>query len=341
VQLNTYAYSNVTMRLFGSVLVLATAGQYYRLNAKTGETLLLKELTENLDANYTFMAIHKRYALMNSEGRVVALDRDRGRMEWESPKLGERFECAEVVGDRLLVACDGVVNVLDVQSGELVFSETFEGPRKAITLLGDETTFGPDRPLCFVGHCGKVHVIDIKAQKKLEETMLVSEDATFGVAMTLYRGILIASSGGIVMGFLANTYQECWLLQYGPDTGYGFMTSLQVIRQEGKDLALVGSNGYVVALDVSNGKCIWISSLPRGGYAFTSTLHYDGHLYAASNGRLWSLDPASGQVIWNLALSGIGSHSPLLLSTTTRNHMASDTPIIQAQKRQPDFSLLR
>lgn len=340
VQLNTYTNANVSMRLFGSVLVVCSAGQVYRIDATTGETLKLYELTRSLEAKFTCLAIHRNLVLCNSTHRMVALSRDRLKKVWKSGDLGERFDCVEVVGNRLFVACDGEVHAIDLETGQTVFSERFEGPRKALTLLGDEVT-DPDKPVVYVGHCGKVYIIDIKAQSKLETIMLVSEDATFGVALSLYRGLIIAASGGIAMAFNTSDYKELWLRQYGHETGYQFMASLHCTRQNGKDLVFVGSNGYLLAVDPKSGEQLWFTSLPRGGYAFVSTLLYDDVLYAASNGRIWSINPDNGEVIWNMALSGMGSHSPLLVATTARNNMASDTPILQAQHRMPDFSLFR
>ena len=341
VELNTYTNSNATMRLFGSVLVVVTAGQCYRLDTRTGETLKLEELSKKLEAHLTFMEVHRHMAYMNSGHRVVALDRDRLKKVWKSSDLGERFECGEVAGTCLMVACDGEVYALDLITGRTVFSIKFEGPRNAITLLGDDVTFGPERPLCYVGHCGKISVIDVVAQSKLETEMLVSEDASFGVAMQLHRGILVAASGGVAMGFQTPNFQECWLLQYGHETGHGFMSSLHCLRHDGKDLAIIGSNGYALSVDITSGTQLWLTSLPRGGYAFVSSLLYDDVLYIASNGRLWSLSLSSGEVLWEMKLNGMGDHSPLLLSTISRNKMASDTPILQAQKRTPAFSLFR
>jgi outer membrane protein assembly factor BamB len=328
------------MRLFGSVLVVASAGQVYRIDAQNGETLKLYELTSNLEANLTCLAIHRNMVICNTTHRMVALSRDRLKKMWKSSDLGERFDCAEVVGDMLFVASDGEVHALDLDSGQTVFTERFEGPRKAITFLADETT-NPEKPILYVGHCGKVHAIDVIAKTRFETEFVVTEDASFGVSLALYRGLLIASSGGIVMAFQTSTLTEVWLHQFGHETGYGFMTTLQCIRQNGRDLIIVGSNGYVVAVDAKTGEQQWMTSLPRGGYAFVSTLFYDNTLYVTSNGRMWSLNPENGEVIWNMGLTGMGSHSPLLISTTSRNNMSSDTPILQAQHRMPNFSLFR
>ena len=309
------------------------------VDSRTGTALRTFELTTSLESQLTCMAVHKRMIVANSTHRLVALSRDRFKKLWKSGDLGERFECLTVCGPYLFAAVDGEVHAIDLDSGQTVFSETFEGPRRAITLHAEETN--PERPILYVGHCGKVYAIDVNEKKLLEKVMLVSEDDTFGVSLSWWRGVLLASSGGIVMAFSTETHEPAWLLQFGHETGYGFMTSLTCFIHGGMDIVVIGSNGYAVAADIKTGKQLWLTSLPKGGYAFVSSLFYDGVLYVSSNGRMWAINLDNGEVSWNISLDGLGTHSPLLLCTTSRNNMPSDTPIIQAQKRTPSFSLLR
>jgi outer membrane protein assembly factor BamB len=338
--LNPYANNNVTMRLFGSVIVASSGGQIYRVDARNGTMLKLYELTSSLESQYTCMTIHKNLAISNSSHRMVAISRDKMKKVWKSSDLGDRFDCAEVVANRLAVAVDSEVYILDLESGQTVFSERFEGPRKAITLLADETT-NPSQPLLYVGFCGKVHVIDLHAQKRLPTVLNIAEEDTFGVSLAMHRGLLVASSAGVVTAFQTSDLSEAWFHQFGHETGYLFMTSLHTIRHNGKDLVIVGSNGYALAVDLKSGAQLWCTSLPRGGYAFVSSMLYQQTLYVASNGKMWSLNLDDGSVLWSLPLSGLGNHSPSFLSTDGRNHMASDTPILQAQGRMPSFSLFR
>lgn len=319
--------------------MIASGGQVVEVDAQTGTVQRTFELTTSLEAQLTTMAVHKRMIIANSTHRLVALSRDKFKKLWKSGDLGERFECLLMCGEYLFAAVDGEVHAIDLESGQSAFTESFEGPRRAITLLSDESD--PERPMLYVGHCGKVYAIDVKSKKRLDKVMLVSEDDTFGVTMTFWRGVLLATSGGVIMAFSMKTHEPAWLLQYGHETGYGFLSSLTCFIHGGRDIVIIGSNGYAVAADIKTGEQLWLTSLPKGGYAFVSSLFYDGILYVTSNGRMWAINLDNGEVSWNIALEGLGSHSPLLLSTTARNNMASDTPIIQAQKRTPSFSLLR
>lgn len=339
-RLNNYLNSNVTMRLLGGNLLVAAGGQLILLNARNGTSERLYELTSNLEANLTSMTVHRNLVISNSTHRLVAVSRDKFKRVWKSGDMGERFECSQMCGNYLFVAVDGEVHAVDLNTGQSVFSEAFEGPRRAITLLADETT-NPGQPLLYVGHCGKVYIIDVNARKRLEKELLVCEDDTFGVSLALWRGILLASAGGLTTGFVTSTHEPAWLLQYGHETGYGFMTSMHCFIHGGLDICVIGSNGYVVAADIKTGKQLWLTSLPRSGFNFVSTLFYDSVLYVASYGKLWAINIDSGEFTWDLPLTSLGTHSPILLSTISRNDMASDTPIIQAQKRTPAFSLFR
>lgn len=319
--------------------MLASGGQVVEVDAEKGTVLRTFELTTSLEAQLTTMVVHKRMIIANSTHRLVAISRDRFKKIWKSGDIGERFECLLMCGEHLFAAADGEVHAIDLETGQSIYHESFEGPRRAITLYADESN--PERPMLYIGHCGKVHIIDVKEKKRLEKTLLVSEDDTFGVALTMWRGVLLATAGGVVMAFSTETHEPAWLLQYGHETGYGFMASLSCFIHGGTDIVVIGSNGYAVAADIKTGKQLWLTSLPKGGYAFVSSLFYDGVLYVSSNGRMWAINLDTGEVSWNMGLEGLGSHSPLLLSTTARNSIQSDTPIIQSQKRTPSFSLLR
>lgn len=328
------------MRLIGGNLIVASGGQLCLLNATNGTNERVYELTSNLEAHLTSMTVHRNMIISNSSHRLVAISRNRFKKVWKSGDMGERFECSQMCGNYLFVAVDAEVHAIDLNTGQSVFSEAFEGPRKAITLLADETT-NPGQPLLYVGHCGKVHILDVNARKRIDKELLVNEDNTFGVSLALWRGILLASAGGLTTAFFLETREPIWLLQYGHETGYGFMTSMHCFIHGGVDICVIGSNGYAVAVDIKTGKQLWLTSLPKGGYNFVSSLFYDSILYVASAGKMWSINVDTGEIAWTLSLGDLGSHSPILLSTISRNDMASDTPIVQAQSRTPSFSLFR
>lgn len=338
--LNDYMCNNISMKLLGGLLLCASAGQLYQLDATSGREIRMYELTQSLEAQYTCLAIYKHMAVSNSTHRLVSVSRDRFKKHWKSGDLGDRFEALEVVSNRLIVGVDGEVHVVDFETGQTIFAECFEGSRRDLTILGDELT-DPERPVVYIGHCGKVYILDLNEKKLRDQPLLVHEDDSFGVALALHRGLLVATSGGVVTAFVAATLEEAWLHQFGHETGFSFLCSLHCFKANDKEVVAVGSNGYVVLVELKSGKELWMTSLPRGGYAFVSCLFADNVLYAASNGRMWSLDVSDGTVRFNVAMNGIGSHSPLLIAHDVRNNISSDTPILQAQGRVPSFNPLR
>ena len=66
----------------------------------------------------------------------------------------------------------------------------------------------------------------------------------------------------------------------------------------------VGIRGYVLAIDRATGKDLWATSLK--GAEFVNVVLDRGELYAASKGRVYRLDPTSGDVIWENGLTGMG-----------------------------------
>jgi hypothetical protein len=74
---------------------------------------------------------------------------------------------------------------------------------------------------------------------------------------------------------------------------------------------LVGTNGYVVALDTSdlddNRSPKWQTSLPGSGYNIVDVLADSaGFVYAGSQGNVYKLDPTNGAILEHNELSGMG-----------------------------------
>lgn len=72
------------------------------------------------------------------------------------------------------------------------------------------------------------------------------------------------------------------------------------------DYLFLGTHGHVVALDPSDGREVWRTSLPRTGYSVASILVQDGRIFCASGGRAFALDPRNGEILWTNGLSGLG-----------------------------------
>jgi outer membrane protein assembly factor BamB len=74
---------------------------------------------------------------------------------------------------------------------------------------------------------------------------------------------------------------------------------------------LIGSNGYVAAIDVTTGSELWRTKLQTG--VFTATAHsdvsvlvQDKFVFAGSRGHLFCLDVESGSILWHNELQGMG-----------------------------------
>lgn len=74
---------------------------------------------------------------------------------------------------------------------------------------------------------------------------------------------------------------------------------------------LIGSNGFVAAIDVTAGSELWRTKLQTG--VFTATAHSDvsvlvqgGFVFAGSRGHLFCLDLENGSILWHNELKGMG-----------------------------------
>lgn len=76
-------------------------------------------------------------------------------------------------------------------------------------------------------------------------------------------------------------------------------------------LLVLGTNGFVAGMDEDTGEEVWRTSL--SGYGLVNVLWQRGRLFAASQGRLYRLNPRNGEVIWENNLPGMG-YEPISLA---------------------------
>ena len=74
---------------------------------------------------------------------------------------------------------------------------------------------------------------------------------------------------------------------------------------------IIGSNGYVAAIDVMDGRELWRTKLQTGVFTATaqsdvSVLVQGGFVLAGSRGHVFCLDAENGTVLWHNELQGMG-----------------------------------
>jgi len=99
-----------------------------------------------------------------------------------------------------------------------------------------------------------------------------------------------------------------------------------------QELLFVGIKNVVVALNPGDGTEVWRAQLKGGDFV---TVLWDGeNLFAANNGEVFRLDPASGAIVWTNPMKGLrtGVVSLATLLPDKVSHSAYET--IAAQKRR-------
>lgn len=98
-----------------------------------------------------------------------------------------------------------------------------------------------------------------------------------------------------------------------------------------QELLFVGIKDVVVALRQTDGIEVWRAKLKGGDFV---TVLWDGEaLFAANNGEVFRLDPATGAVIWHNPLKGLRTG---VVSLASRRAATESTPYetIAEQKRR-------
>ena len=79
----------------------------------------------------------------------------------------------------------------------------------------------------------------------------------------------------------------------------------------GKDILIIGCNGYVSAIETETGKELWRTKLREGFFGGSkgsdvSVLFENNKVFAGCSGRLYALDASDGHILWANDLEGLG-----------------------------------
>lgn len=92
------------------------------------------------------------------------------------------------------------------------------------------------------------------------------------------------------------------------------------ISEDGKHL-FVGTDGYALSIDTDTFHTEWERSLPHTGTNVISLLRHGDNLYAAGNGYVYKLDPATGKILKDNGLKGRGKHEVRLAVSDDGNRL--------------------
>jgi len=93
-------------------------------------------------------------------------------------------------------------------------------------------------------------------------------------------------------------------------------------------MVFVGTHGHVVALRRRDGETLWTTSLPSTGYSVVSILVEEDQLVCASGGRVFGLDPFTGEIRWDNGLPGMGTGQVYLATRRSSTHAM---PLFEAE----------
>ena len=96
-------------------------------------------------------------------------------------------------------------------------------------------------------------------------------------------------------------------------------------------LLFVGTHGHVAAINKTNGRKVWSTSLPKSGYGVVSILPEDGQLLCACGGYVFALDPLTGDILWTNGLRGLGNG--IVFLSTMQNDNTEAMGLLAAQAR--------
>ncbi len=234
--------------------------------------------------------------------RAENLSRDQDlTKQWESSLPDTGFTITNVVENDtgLFLASSGKVFEVDRHSGAIT---------KSLKVGSGETRLTHDGASLYAGFDGKVARVDPSDWAKPKWSIKLPKGKGI-VSVLAGCGSLYASSNGYVHkldpsnGKVAKTYQ------FSSMFGVGDYTARMALQ--GKNL-IVGSHGYVYAVDTSKFKAVWSADLSGAGYNPVDVVAHGGYIYAGCNGHAYAIEADHGNVKEHLLVTskvGVGDYS--------------------------------
>lgn len=324
-KLHSYHFNIITLCIDSSCNTIhATAsGVYFKLNMSTGEVTYRWEMS-NMKAIYSVLAFSDDMVITNSIKKVYAMRKKKGTTIWRTPYLGRRYDAIQVFNNVVLVGASNSINCIDLISGNILWRDTLETEEQTgITLLCDENRV-------FVGHNGFLYQYDIESGHR-SDLLRIAVNPEYSISLLIHDNVLFAAAEAKIYAFRLNEWENpIWTASIKENVGFHAAISLNLIDNS---KLIVGSNGFVVALNTNNGETCWIKKIIGSGYSYVSSYVLEGRLLVGSSGKLAELNHQNGDKLWSKNVTKLG-YTPLVFGSESKStNLHSDHPIIQTQER--------
>lgn len=217
---------------------------------------------------------------------------------------------------------NGVITAINQQTGDLIWSNSL--PKTGFNPVVVTVTL--DGKTILIGTGGKLRALDALTGADKWESKL--EGLGYG-DVTICLGLPPAGAG---VGDVLPAYNE----NPQPPSSSSSSPSHSIT-----DLAFIGANGEVRAINLHNGQSVWTLSLKKTGYAVPSILFEDGMLFCGCGGRAFGVEPLTGREIWVNKLKDGGLSTWVLLSTLQSSSGSPQTraphdPVLWEAQRNRD-----
>ncbi len=257
------------------------------------------------------------------DGRLLALDRDDGSLQWafeterypvEMEKMGGEdrkhygihgtpaFDQDSVyIGDY-----SGYLYAVDRESGQMRWQTKLGGSIGASPVLYDGYIF---IAVEFPTPDGRIYVLDSENAQVVYATDYLGNHPHSSVSLDPERGYMfVGANNGLFFCFDFVRRREVWRYQ----TGAEIKSTAAVV---GDTVYITSWDEKLHALDIETGEKVF--EFAAGGASMSSPSHHQGKIYfGADDGRLYCVDSSEGFLLWSHQTAGIIASSPTVVPRT-------------------------
>jgi len=295
--------------MVGDRIFAASNSMLYELGPASGDMINKKQLINVTEETHIASDGHMVFAGVNGYVRATALDRW-SEQAWATPMTGLTSWPVHVLcaSGRLFAGSNGSVHELDPRTGARLHSLDLSAA------YGPEVRLATDGKSLFAGCYGYAYGIRLDDWSRVAWTAPMTGASYSNVEVLCVNDRLLAGSNGTA---------------HQLDPGRGVRTqSIELSAAVDEEVRLTvtdgrmlvaGCHGYAYGIHLDDwSKVAWTTPMAGKLYKMVDVAHYNGHVYAASNGYLQRLDGVTCKQLNAMQLRfimGVGDYTPSMITS--------------------------
>ena len=306
----------------GTVYFGSRNGKVYALDAQTGVEKWHFTTENRVDSSPA--VVDGRVYIGSNDGHLYSLDAMTGKQLWQVNTFYPVTSSPSVVNGVVYFGADDYcVYAVDARTGAKIWKYNTGGPVQASPVVANGLVYAP---------CGGQYIFVLNASNGRPRLRFRTSDSTYASAAVMGETALIGNFRGEVYVF--NGHARNWPLEYelkpywiqvwafglapapplesGWLWGYRVGSTISATPAIKDDVAFVGTDGNLVALDLESRTTLW-KFASGGDIGSSPAVAGDVVYFGCQDGKVYAVNKNDGTKLWDFSTGGQVNSSPTLV----------------------------